>query len=150
MKSIEIKNPEIDQTRLDKQLADILAQIPDNLNLASSGPDVLHNESLQQAQATEIIQSLIKYIPETTLKETEFKSTAPLIGPIIVMLRQAWNWMSTKWYVIPVMTQQSIINSEMVMYLIKSAQAQEQQMERIVQLEKRIAELEKRPFTNNK
>ena len=147
MKSIEVKNPEINQSHLEEQLATILAKIPDNLNLSTSGPNVLHRDYLQQDSAAEVIQSLIKFIPETTLKEGEFKSEAPLIGPIIVMIRKAWNWMSTRWYVLPILIQQSTINSELVIYLIKSAQAQEKQAEHIMQLEKRIAELEqKRPF----
>jgi hypothetical protein len=45
------------------------------------------------------------------LREPAFTSGAPVIGPLIVRARRAWNWMSTKWYVRPVLDQQSQFNA---------------------------------------
>ena len=33
------------------------------------------------------------------IREPAFTSQAPVVGPLIVGVRTAWNWMSTKWYV---------------------------------------------------
>ncbi len=45
-----------------------------------------------------------------TIVEKPFRSPAPIIGPLIVTLRNAWNWMSTKWYVLPLLQQQNDFN----------------------------------------
>jgi hypothetical protein len=45
------------------------------------------------------------------LQEKPFVSSIPLLGHIIVKLRAAWNWMSTKWYVRPLIHQQNEFNA---------------------------------------
>lgn len=42
--------------------------------------------------------------------ERPFASNAPLVGPLIVRFREAWNSMSTKWYVRPMLAQQNAYN----------------------------------------
>lgn len=46
-----------------------------------------------------------------TVREVPFISRTPMIGPAIVALRNAWNWMSTKWYVRPLLEQQNQFNT---------------------------------------
>lgn len=48
------------------------------------------------------------------LTEPRFSSAAPLLGPALVRLRRAWNWMSTKWYVRPIVQQQNAFNAAVV------------------------------------
>jgi hypothetical protein len=45
------------------------------------------------------------------LREQPFVSPAPLIGPLIVRFRSVWNWMSTKWYVLPLIDKQNEFNA---------------------------------------
>ena len=45
------------------------------------------------------------------LHEEPFESNAPVIGPLIVRFRYIWNWMSTRWYVKPIMKQQNDFNT---------------------------------------
>jgi hypothetical protein len=45
------------------------------------------------------------------LREQPFVSDLPLLGQLIVWVRSAWNWMSTKWYVIPLIQQQNNFNT---------------------------------------
>ncbi len=142
MESIEIKNPAIDQEKVAAQLQNIMAQIPDVGDLRTSGPPSLHVQTAVNMPDTELIRPLINYIPKTILKETKFTSPTPIIGPLMVKLRYAWNWMSTKWYILPVLMQQSNINSDLLMFLVTSAQIQERQAARITELEKRLAQLE--------
>ncbi len=42
--------------------------------------------------------------------EQPFTSTMPLLGPAVVRVRELWNWMSTKWYVRPLVHQQNEFN----------------------------------------
>ena len=49
---------------------------------------------------------------EMALQEQPFVSRAPLIGPAIVWFRSLWNWMSTKWYVLPLVAQQNAFNEK--------------------------------------
>lgn len=142
MESIEIKNPAIDQEKVAAQLQNIMAQIPDVGDLRTSGPPSLHVQTAVNMPDTELIRPLINYIPKTILKETKFTSPTPIIGPLMVKLRYAWNWMSAKWYILPVLMQQSNINADFIMFLVTSAQIQERQAARITELEKRLAQLE--------
>lgn len=51
------------------------------------------------------------------LRERDFTSSAPVIGPLIVRARRAWNWMSTEWYVRPLIQQQSEVNRGLIQVL---------------------------------
>ena len=44
------------------------------------------------------------------LSEPRFVSSAPVVAPLIVHFRRLWNWMSTRWYVRPIVEQQSEFN----------------------------------------
>lgn len=48
---------------------------------------------------------------EQTLCTQPFTSDAPVLGQVIVWIRTAWNWMSTKWYVLPLVQQQNAFNA---------------------------------------
>jgi hypothetical protein len=58
------------------------------------------------------------------VKPQPFASSAPVVGPLVVAVRSAWNWMSTKWYILPLLEQQNRFNvsvarlwAELVAYL---------------------------------
>lgn len=56
---------------------------------------------------------------EWELQERPFTSDVPILGPIIVMFRNAWSWMAAKWYVRPLVEQQNEYNrlfAELVEY----------------------------------
>lgn len=57
-----------------------------------------------------------------TVKEQPFTSGTPILGPLIVAVRSAWNWMSTKWWVRPMLAQQNGFNAEMTSALRNSLQ----------------------------
>ncbi|MBN1140004.1 MAG: glycosyltransferase family 2 protein, partial [Anaerolineae bacterium] len=52
-----------------------------------------------------------------TLQEQPFVSTVPVFGKLIAAIRSLWNSVSTKWYVRPIMQQQTVFNSQVVRYL---------------------------------
>jgi len=52
-----------------------------------------------------------------TLKEQPFHSDALLIGPAIAGLREAFNNISTRWYVLPLVQQQTEFNAQVVTML---------------------------------
>jgi hypothetical protein len=56
-----------------------------------------------------------------TLQEYRFRSQVPLIGSLIARFRELWNSMSTKWYVRPLIEQQSEINRQFVAALMAQA-----------------------------
>ena len=61
--------------------------------------------------------------PTATLQEYRFRSQVPLIGPLIARFRELWNSVSTKWYVRPLIQQQSEINQQLVAALVAQAAA---------------------------
>jgi len=48
------------------------------------------------------------------VRETKFQSHAPLIAGVIIAIRNLWNWMSTKWYILPMLQQQNNFNAAAV------------------------------------
>jgi hypothetical protein len=76
------------------------------------------------------------------LKEQPFVSHAPLIGPLIVRLRSIWNWMSTKWYVLPLMTQQNEFNMTVTQTLREVVASIESVGNAVQATQMRLAELE--------
>lgn len=46
-----------------------------------------------------------------TVKAYPFVSHAPVVGALIVRWRTLWNWMSTKWYLLPILQQQNSFNA---------------------------------------
>lgn len=51
------------------------------------------------------------------LHEQPFHSDVPVIGGLIAWFRSAWNGIATKWYVRPMMAQQTAYNRALVDYL---------------------------------
>ncbi len=49
-----------------------------------------------------------------TVREVPFESGVPVLGKLIVALRNFWNWMSTKWYVRGLLQQQVEFNALVV------------------------------------
>ena len=69
------------------------------------------------------------------LKERPFTSGLPVLGRLIVAVRSAWNWMSTKWYVRPLVEQQTEFNGRAVLTLRELVAEQQALAERVQQLE---------------
>jgi chromosome segregation ATPase len=51
------------------------------------------------------------------LQEHQFRSEVPLVGPLIAGFRALWNSVATRWYVRPLMQQQSEFNQQIVALL---------------------------------
>lgn len=63
-------------------------------------------------QSTDRVQERLRDLESRAwIRETEFRSNAPIIGGLIVAIRNLWNWMSTKWYILPMLQQQNSFNS---------------------------------------
>lgn len=76
---------------------------------------------------------------EMALQEQPFVSRAPLIGPAIVWFRSLWNWMSTKWYVLPLVAQQNAFNAATVQTLREIATSVESLASLVYALQTRVA-----------
>lgn len=83
------------------------------------------------------------------VSEQAFISRIPLLGHLVVWMRSAWNWMSTKWYVIPLVQQQNAFNasvaqawSELVLYLKSVIRFAAHMYARLDDLEKRLDQVE--------
>lgn len=73
------------------------------------------------------------------LREQPFRSDVPLIGGLIAWFRSAWNSVATKWYVRPMMAQQTTYNQAVLAYL-EQLDARRHELDLLVaDLERRIA-----------
>ena len=98
----------------------------------------------QLREKAEDYDRLAELLGRGNLRETDFTSQVPIVGPLIVAVRRLWNWMSTKWYVRPILGQQSEVNALTTRLLSDLAQWHEMDGQRLRELESRVAELEAR------
>jgi uncharacterized protein YceH (UPF0502 family) len=89
-------------------------------------------------------QAVADLITQGRLREPDFESGAPLFGELIVAIRRMWNWMSTKWYVRPILLQQTDVNARTIRIISDLMHWHALDAHRLSQLEKRVAELEAR------
>jgi hypothetical protein len=112
----------------DLPVAERMKLIRDAILSTPQGGDT---DDLPSARASaEQIDRLIDQLANTlanarsmaTVHEQPFTSGTPVLGPFIVMVRNAWNWMSTKWWVRPMLMQQNGLNAELINALCNSLQ----------------------------
>ena len=61
------------------------------------------------------------------VQERPFAVDKPVIGPLIAAIRNAWNKISTKWYVLPMVQQQNEFNHRTLQHLRAQWQIMENQ-----------------------
>lgn len=145
MSIIEIRDPNLNS----KEILELIAERVKDQNtpdFSKIGPESLRNTQTTISQAAEAksdnYETFIDLIMMHQLEETEFSSEAPIIGPWIVRLRELWNWMSTKWYVRPILRQQSTVNGQIVLLLVEMDALLKENKQTIAQLEDRVNQLE--------
>ncbi len=62
---------------------------------------------------------------EAVLREPPFTSTKRWLGPLIIGFRQLWNAIATRWYILPVLAQQTNVNQELAETLAEIVQEME-------------------------
>lgn len=155
---IEIRDPALDEAairqRIAAQVAQRQAQGEYGVDLASSGPASLHRSYRETAVSltdfSGVNEALVELMTIGTLQEPQFTSSAPVVGPLIVAIRRAWNWMSTRWYVLPLIRQQSAVNKRLIALINEMARQQEMNAHHLAQLQARVKALEKRPLEEEK
>ena len=144
MDIIEIRDPNLNQ----KEILELIAARVKDLtapDFSVIGPESLRNSQADHSQAAETktnYETFIDLLMMHQLEETAFSSEAPLIGPWIVRLREFWNWMSTKWYVRPILRQQSTVNGQIVLLLMEMDALLRENKQTIARLEEKVNQLE--------
>ena len=146
---IEIRDPAIDGEAIARQVYEQAAQRAYGPSAADAGPERLresHPEPRLEAGVNPAVlrAGVAKFLASGELGEPDFVSQAPVIAPLIVAVRRFWNWMSTKWYVRPLVAQQTRVNREAGYLISELAQWRELDARRLARLEARVAELEQR------
>ncbi len=152
---IELRDPALDSDAILRRLS---AQVEQR---RASGaydidPAAFPPEALRPVRTTEytgsdlpvnlpgLNQVIVELAAQSQLAEPRFVSPIPVVGPLIVAVRRAWNWMSTKWYVLPIIRQQSELNTRLIALLSELAHWQEINVQHTVELQARVEELEQR------
>ena len=152
--SIQIHDPELDADSLLLRVADGVARRRAagayGGSVAEAGPESLYpgrNVPVDQpapAGYPGLTELLAELFAAGRLREPDFASRTPVVGGLLVAVRRAWNWMSTKWYVRPILSQQSDVNARAARLLSDLARWQQTQAGHMLELEARVAELESR------
>jgi hypothetical protein len=151
---IEIRDPAVDAAtlihRVEEGVVRRRAAGAYGLDVATAGPESLRPDRDRLIDEPALAgfpglhESLAELLGRGNLRETDFTSQVPIVGPLIVAVRRLWNWMSTKWYVRPILGQQSEVNALTTRLLSDLAQWHEMDGQRLRELESRVAELETR------
>ena len=144
---IKINDPALNKSYIQELLQDQMANMPNILDLTQTGPKKLrYTQQELSDRATNNVPdfsyAFIEMINNATIQEPEFSSDTPLVGHLIVKFRQVWNWMSTRWYILPIIGQQSDVNMQMALMLMDMAQLQTLNTRHITKLEAKINGLE--------
>jgi GT2 family glycosyltransferase len=127
---------EEEQTLIAKQLQALLevSQREPEAPPMPEAPHKMNNES------TDLASSLNQLRMKQRIQEQPFVSPVPVFGPLIAHLRAAWNSVSTKWYVRPLVQQQNEFNELTVNQLMVQGARLEHQEARLGDGERRFDE----------
>jgi len=75
----------------------------------------------ERERASQVRSLLVDLETRWNVQERPFVSRLPLLGPLVVRIREAWNSVSTKWYVRPMIQQQVDFNAAVVRALAEVA-----------------------------
>jgi septal ring factor EnvC (AmiA/AmiB activator) len=70
-----------------------------------------------------------------TIREQPFRSDKPVIGRFIAWFRAAWNSVSTRWYVLPLLQQQNEFNALVVSHLRETERQLDEIDRRLIDLD---------------
>jgi hypothetical protein len=83
-------------------------------------------------------QAVDRLAAASAMREPEFQSRVPVLGPLIVALRRFWNWMSARWYVRGWMAQQQEFNAQVVNAMAELLRAQAASERRVHERERQL------------
>jgi hypothetical protein len=146
---IEIRDPAVDGEAIARQVRERAVGRTYGPDPADAGPERLRESHLeprpvQGVNRVALRAGVAKFLAGGELREPDFVSQAPVIGPVIVAVRRFWNWMSTKWYLRPIIRQQTAVNLQAGYLISELVQWRELDAQRLGELEARVAELEQR------
>jgi hypothetical protein len=130
----EIRDPQIDVEALMRTLRENVARRRAE-GAYTEDLDAIADEVFRGVLSTSTISALPsdnEADPASTLAqlnarwavhEVPFVSRTPVLGPLVVAVRNFWNWMSTKWYVRAILQQQVGFNAAVVRALSESTAA---------------------------
>lgn len=72
------------------------------------------------------------------VKEQPFTSGAPVLGRLLVLVRETWNSVATKWYVRPMLHQQNLFNQAVLEAVQEILQAQRVLSQRLEEFDQRL------------
>jgi len=142
--NIEIPDPALDEVSIRRRLATQMAQRDYDEDVSQVGPKSLQSRAQKTAVSptdttATLNQLMIELLAQEPLHPLPFTSPLPILGPLIVTVRRAWNWMAAKWYVLPLVQQQARLNQQLILLLNELVQRQELSQRRIAELEERLA-----------
>jgi hypothetical protein len=96
-----------------RRLIDVLIQSTMNPESPKAPP-----KKTTLPQLDDLRQRLESLAVKSRVREQPFESHVPIFGPAVVRFRQLWNWMSTIWYVRPLVQQQNDFNQALIDFLL--------------------------------
>ena len=83
------------------------------LGVEKESPDKAYQVLLDSFSRLDVLRNRISDLEsKMVLKEQPFTSHAPVVSRLIVWVRTAWHWMSTKRYSLPLIQQQTAFNTQ--------------------------------------
>lgn len=126
--------------------ADVLAGLLSDLRAATAEGLARHDPapkgSAPPAAGSLESSALHRLEQRMTLREQPFSSEVPVLGRLIVAARTLWNSVATKWYVRPLVQQQTLFNTEVVSYLQGQSLDLAENIRELTTIAERVARIE--------
>jgi hypothetical protein len=123
------------------RVAEVLQQIRAGIRqrqaeLAALGGRALSTEEKQVSQRFRDLQG------QAYVRPQPFTSGAPVIGRLIVLVREMWCNVATRWYMHPILRQQNTFNQAAAQILQELSATQNDTRQRLEQLEQRLISMD--------
>ncbi len=146
---LEIRDPALNAAGLIRRIAEQVSRrraeglYPSADKLRAAWPQTAPGSKAALIDDDYIFRLLKDLTVDSYLQEVQFTSTAPVVGPVIVAVRRAWNWMSTRWYVLPLFKQQSRYNEQVIISMYRLLQSNRALQAQVDELQQRLTNLER-------
>lgn len=152
---LEIRDPDLDATAIRQRVVEAVEQRRDagayGPDPASLGPETLFPGALQAGKSPQLDldyrgldESLAEMTSQARLQEFAFVSRVPVVGRLVVAVRQAWSWVAARWIGQHIVRQQSAFNQTAIQFNSELVRWQDANLRRIRQLEEQVRSLEGR------
>jgi hypothetical protein len=135
-------NHEAADTPEEIRVAEVLQQIRAGIRQRQAELAALRGQA-QSAEETQTYQRFHELQSLAYVRAQPFASETPVIGRLIVLVRELWCNVATRWYIHPILRQQNDFNQALVDLFREMYETQNDTRQRLEQVEQRLVSMDR-------